>query len=50
MLGDVVESVHLKRAETKFRLLLLACETLQFPVVMTNVNTKHNHSACSDVS
>ena len=52
MWGDVIESVHLKRtrAETKFRLLFLACETLQFSMVMTNINTKCTHSTCSDMS
>ena len=45
-------TVHLKRtlAETKFRLLYLACETLQFSMVMTNINTKCTHSTCSDMS
>ena len=33
MWRDVFESVHLKRAETNFRLLFLACETLQFSLV-----------------
>ena len=51
MWGDVIESVHLKRtcAETKFRLLFLACETLQFSMVMTNINTKCTHSNMSDM-
>ena len=48
---DVIESVHLRRtrAETKFRLLFWACETLQFSMVMTNINTKCTHSTCSDM-
>ena len=49
MCCDVIESVHLKRAETKFRLLFLMCETLQFSMVMTNINTKRTHSTCSDM-
>ena len=45
MWRDVIESVHLKRAETNFRLLVLACETLQFSLVMTNIHTKRTHSS-----
>ena len=39
MWRDVIESVHLKRGETNFRLLFLACEKLQFSLVMRNIHT-----------
>ena len=39
MWRDVIESVHSKRGETNFRLLFLACETLQFSLVMRNIHT-----------
>ena len=39
MWRDVIESVHFKRGETNFRLLFLACETLQFSLVMRNIHT-----------
>ena len=45
MWRDVIESVNLKRAETNFPLLFLACETLQFSWVMTNIHAKRSHSS-----
>ena len=39
MWRDVIESAHLKHGETNFRLLFLACETLQFSLVMRNKHT-----------
>ena len=42
---DVIESVHLKHGETNFRLLFLACETLQFSLVMRNIHTKRTHDS-----
>ena len=45
MWRDVIESVHSKGAETNFRLVFLACETLQFSLVMTNIHTKRTHSS-----